>query len=65
MNLDAQMQLIRACLPDLRRSGEGRVVNIASTEGLLATPHTSPYTASKHAVIGSRRGWRWSWERPG
>ncbi len=52
VNVDAQVQLIAACLDDLVRNGDGRVVNIASTEGLAATAPASPYTASKHAVVG-------------
>jgi 3-oxoacyl-[acyl-carrier protein] reductase len=55
VNLTAQVLLIRAALPHLRRAGEGRVVNIASTEGLGATARISPYTASKHGVIGLTR----------
>lgn len=55
VNLTAQVRLIRACLPQLRRHREGRVVNIASTEGLGATAQISPYTASKHGVIGLTR----------
>jgi 3-oxoacyl-[acyl-carrier protein] reductase len=55
VNLTAHARLIRACLPHLRRTGEGRVVNIASTEGLGATAYLSPYTASKHGVIGLTR----------
>ena len=34
VNLDAQMRLIRSCLSDLMRNEDGRIVNIASTEGL-------------------------------
>ncbi len=56
VNLEAHTLLIRACLDDLRRNGEGRIINIASTEGLGATPQLSPYTASKHGVIGLTRG---------
>jgi len=52
VNVDAQVQLIAACLDDLCRNGDGRVVNIASTEGLGATAPMAPYTASKHAVVG-------------
>jgi 3-oxoacyl-[acyl-carrier protein] reductase len=48
--------MIQACLPDLQRNGEGRVVNIASTEGLGATAGNSPYVAAKHGVIGLTRG---------
>jgi len=47
--------MIRACLAHLVRNGDGRVVNIASTEGLGATAFLSPYTASKHGVIGLTR----------
>lgn len=53
--LTAHQRLVRACLADLERNGEGRVVNIASTEGLGATAYTSPYTAAKHGVIGLTR----------
>lgn len=55
VNLTAQARLIRACMDDLARNGEGRVVNIASTEGLGATGGGSPYTAAKHGVIGLTR----------
>lgn len=53
--LTAQVQLIRNCLPELERSGAGRIVNIASTEGLGATRGISPYTAAKTGVIGLTR----------
>jgi len=53
--LRAHTRTIRAALPHLRASGAGRIVNIASTEGLGATPETSPYTAAKHGVIGLTR----------
>lgn len=55
VNLHGMMRTIRAALPHLERCGAGRIVNIASTEGLGATPLLSPYTASKHAVIGLTR----------
>jgi len=55
VNLTAQARMIRACLPHLARDGAGRIVNIASTEGLGATPFLSPYTASKHGVVGLTR----------
>jgi 3-oxoacyl-[acyl-carrier protein] reductase len=55
VNLTAQARMIRACMDDLARNGEGRVVNIASTEGWGATAGGSPYTASKHGVIGLTR----------
>jgi 3-oxoacyl-[acyl-carrier protein] reductase len=55
VNLTAQARLIRACHADLIRNHDGRVVNIASTEGLGATKGMSPYTASKTGVIGLTR----------
>ena len=55
VNLTAQARLIRACHDDLIRNGDGRIVNIASTEGLGATKGMSPYTASKTGVVGLTR----------
>jgi 3-oxoacyl-[acyl-carrier protein] reductase len=55
VNLTAHARCVRACLEDLQREGQGRIVNIASTEGLGATAFISPYTASKHGVIGLTR----------
>ncbi len=55
VNLTAQAQLIRAALPHLLEDGAGRIVNIASTEGLGATGKISAYTASKHGVVGLTR----------
>ncbi len=40
--LTAQQRLVRAALPHLRRSDAARIVNIASTEGLGATPGDAP-----------------------
>lgn len=60
VNLTAQALLVRACHDDLTRpelaaTGGGRVVNVASTEALGATKHMSPYTVSKHGVVGLTR----------
>ena len=56
VNISAHTYTIRAALPYLRQcESGGRIVNIASTEGLGATPTISPYTATKHAVIGLTR----------
>lgn len=49
VNLLGPVQLTRALLPDLRSTG-GRVVNIGSGEGFLATPLNAPYCIAKHAV---------------
>lgn len=54
--LTAHQKMIRAAMPHLRQSECPRIVNIASTEGLGATPGNSPYVAAKHGVIGLTRG---------
>lgn len=56
VNLSGQMHLVRACLPEMLKRGYGRIVNIASTEGLGASALASAYTASKHGVVGLTRG---------
>ncbi len=55
VNLTAQVRFARAALPHLRRSRAGRIINVASTEGLGATAAASPYTVSKHGVVGLTR----------
>ena len=55
VNLTGTMLVTRACLPDLLRNGDGRIVNIASTEGLGAGRGTMPYSVSKHGVVGFTR----------
>ena len=55
VNLTGYALMARACLPHLLAGDAGRIVNIASTEGLGATPFISPYTASKHGVVGLTR----------
>ena len=52
INLTAHSRLVRACLPYLQRSGEGRVVNIASTEAIVTSAGMTAYTATKSAVVG-------------
>lgn len=53
--ITAHTRTIRAALPYMRDGGFGRIINIASTEGLGATRGGSPYTAAKTAVIGLTR----------
>ena len=53
--LTAHVRLVRACLPQLRRNADGRIINIASTEGLGASAGVGPYTAAKHGVVGLTR----------
>jgi 3-oxoacyl-[acyl-carrier protein] reductase len=55
VNLTGAMTTVRACLDDLLASDAGRIVNVASTEGLAAGRGLGPYATSKHAVIGFTR----------
>jgi 3alpha(or 20beta)-hydroxysteroid dehydrogenase len=42
----------KACLPALRRSGRGSIVNVGSTDSMSGTPTTAAYTSSKFALRG-------------
>jgi 3-oxoacyl-[acyl-carrier protein] reductase len=55
VNVTGAMLMVRACLDDLLRNRAGRIVNVASTEALTAGANTSPYTVSKHALLGFTR----------
>jgi NAD(P)-dependent dehydrogenase (short-subunit alcohol dehydrogenase family) len=48
----APFDLIRRVVPEMRRRGGGRIVNISSIGGKIAVPHMAPYTASKFALAG-------------
>jgi 3-hydroxybutyrate dehydrogenase len=52
INLSAVFHAIRAALPGMRRRSWGRIVNIASTHGLVGSVHKAAYVAAKHGVLG-------------
>ncbi len=52
INLSATFHATRASLPSMKKAKWGRVINIASAHGLVASPFKSAYVASKHGVIG-------------
>ena len=52
INLSSVFHTTKAALPGMKAQGWGRIVNIASAHGLVASPFKAPYTASKHAVVG-------------
>jgi 3-hydroxybutyrate dehydrogenase len=52
INLSAAFHAIRAALPQMKRRGWGRVINIASTHGLVASVHKVAYVAAKHGIVG-------------
>ncbi len=55
VNLTAHARLVRLALPHLIDSGAGRVVNVASTESIVATGGLAAYAASKAGVAGLTR----------
>jgi 3-hydroxybutyrate dehydrogenase len=52
INLSAAFHAIRAVLPGMLERNWGRIVNIASTHGLVASIHKAAYVAAKHGVLG-------------
>lgn len=50
--LEAPFLLVRAALPGMYARGWGRVVNISSVHGLVASPFKSAYVAAKHGLEG-------------
>jgi NAD(P)-dependent dehydrogenase (short-subunit alcohol dehydrogenase family) len=52
------LYMVLAALPQMRRQGGGRIVNISSIGGKVAVPHLVPYSASKFALTGLSDGLR-------
>ena len=50
-NITAQMVLAKHCFEDMKEKGGGKIINIASILGTVASPGMSAYSASKGAVI--------------
>lgn len=50
--LSAAFHTIRAALPGMQQRGQGRIINIASAHGLVASIHKSAYVAAKHGIVG-------------
>ena len=52
INLSSNFHAIQAVLPQMRKRNWGRIINIASTHGLVASPQKIAYVAAKHGVVG-------------
>ena len=52
INLSAVFHAMQAALPGMVGSGWGRIVNIASAHGLVASANKAAYVAAKHGVVG-------------
>lgn len=55
INLSGPFRMIRACLPDMKQRGWGRIINIASTAARVAAPTHAAYCASKAGLVGLTR----------
>jgi len=52
INLSAAFHAIRAALPQMKARSWGRIINIASTHGLVASANKAAYVAAKHGIVG-------------
>jgi 3-hydroxybutyrate dehydrogenase len=52
INLSSAFHATKAVLPGMKKRRFGRIVNIASTHGLVASPNKSAYIAAKHGIVG-------------
>jgi 3-hydroxybutyrate dehydrogenase len=52
VNLSSAFHTTAAALPQMRRAGWGRIINIASAHGLTASPFKAAYVAAKHGLVG-------------
>jgi len=52
INLSSAFHAIKAALPGMRDRGYGRIINVASAHGLVASPFKAAYVSAKHGVIG-------------
>ncbi len=55
LNLSAVFLGMKYAIPTMRAQGWGRIINIASAHGLVASPEKVAYVASKHGVIGATK----------
>ena len=52
INLSAAFHGIAAALPQMKKQGWGRIINIASAHGLVGSAHKAAYVAAKHGLVG-------------
>jgi 3-hydroxybutyrate dehydrogenase len=52
INLTSAFHTMQAAVPQMRQQGRGRIVNISSAHGLVASPYKAAYVAAKHGIMG-------------
>ena len=55
INLSAVFYGMKAAIPGMKAKQWGRIINIASAHGLVASPHKVAYVAAKHGVVGATK----------
>ena len=55
INLSAVFHGMKAAIPGMKAKHWGRIINIASAHGLVASPHKVAYVAAKHGVVGATK----------
>lgn len=52
INLSSNFHTIKHAIPLMKKNGWGRIINVASVHGMVASPFKSAYIAAKHGVLG-------------
>lgn len=52
INLSSAFHTTRLTIPGMKDRGWGRIINVASAHGLVASPYKSAYVAAKHGLLG-------------
>ncbi|MCF6189320.1 MAG: 3-hydroxybutyrate dehydrogenase [Cocleimonas sp.] len=52
INMSSAFHSTRAVIPHMKKQGWGRIINIASAHGLVASPYKSAYVTAKHGLLG-------------
>ena len=52
INMNSAFHTVRAALPGMKARGWGRIINVSSAHGLVASPFKSAYVTAKHGVTG-------------
>lgn len=52
INMSSAFHTMRAAIPSMKAKKHGRIINIASAHGLVASPFKSAYVTAKHGILG-------------
>ncbi len=52
INMSSAFHTVRQAVPHMKKRGWGRIINVASAHGLVASPYKSAYVTAKHGIVG-------------